>query len=128
MHSGTLYAQIGGDDGLRDLTSRFYQLMDELPEAAACRKIHPPSLQDSEEKLFEYLSGWLGGPPLFTEKRGPPMLRQRHLHAKVGTEEIAGWLLCFRQAWRETVHNPALTETVMPRVEALAQHMQNMHT
>ncbi len=92
------YDRIGGAAGIRQLTKRFYQLMDTRPDATACRAIHPPSLVNSELKLFEYLSGWLGGPPLFTEKRGPPMLRRRHLPARIGPEEISGWLACFLQA------------------------------
>ena len=74
----TLYEAIGGDAAVRALTRRFYALMDPMPEAARCRAIHPPDLSGSEDKLYEYLSGWLGGPPLYTEKRGHPMLRRRH--------------------------------------------------
>ncbi|MHB2168750.1 group II truncated hemoglobin [Alsobacter sp. R-9] len=121
----TPYDRIGGEAGVRALTQRFYALMDELPEAAACRAIHPPSLAESQQKLFEFLTGWLGGPPLFTTRRGPPMLRARHLHAPIGKEEIEGWLLCFTTAWTETVEDDVLTAAIMPKVEALAWHMGN---
>lgn len=44
-----------------------YELMDELPEAYAARRIHPePSANVS---LFEFLSGWFSGPNLYIEKR-----------------------------------------------------------
>lgn len=121
----TPYDRIGGEAGVRALTRRFYALMDILPEAAACRAIHPPSLVESEQKLFEFLTGWLGGPPLFTTRRGPPMLRARHLHAPIGAAEIEGWLACFTTAWAETVDDPHLTAALMPKVEALAWHMGN---
>ncbi len=121
----TPYDRIGGEQGVRRLTRRFYELMDTLPEAAACRAIHPPSLSGSEEKLFEYLSYWLGGPPLFVQKRGAPMLRARHLGAAIGAAELEGWLLCFRKAFAETVADPELAAVILPRVEALALHMQN---
>jgi hemoglobin len=119
------YALIGGEAAVRALTRRFYTLMDELPEAAACRAIHPADLAGSEAKLFDYLTGWLGGPPVYVQKNGPPMLRARHLHAPIGPDEIEGWLACFRQAWAETVDHPAVTAAVLPRVEALARHMRN---
>lgn len=122
----TLYERIGGEAGVRALTRRFYALMDAMPEAAAARAIHPADLAGSEQKLFEYLTGWLGGPPLFVEKRGPPMLRRRHLHVAIGTAEIVGWLACFRKAWGETVSDPALDAAVLPQVEKLAQHMRNI--
>lgn len=124
-YPGTIYNAIGGADGVRRLTSRFYALMDTLPEAAACRAIHPPSLEGSEQKLFEYLSGWLGGPPLFVEKHGPPMLRRRHFIAPIGAAERDGWLLCFNRALDETVENPQFRDLIRVPVERLAHHMQN---
>lgn len=122
----TLYEAIGGEPVLRELTKRFYALMDVLPEAKACRDIHPQDMTRSQEKLFEYLSGWLGGPPLFTDKYGHPMLRYRHLPAKIGTEEADGWLLCFRQAMNEVVKDKTVAEMVWPKVEALGRHMINV--
>ena len=38
------YEQLGGEPTVRALCARLYQLMDELPEARACREVHPPSL------------------------------------------------------------------------------------
>ncbi len=119
------YALLGGAEGLRRLVHRFYVLMEELPEAAACRAIHPLSLEQSEQRLFEYLSFWFGGPPLFLQTRGAPMLRARHLHAPIAGPEIEGWMLCFQRAWAEQVRDAALTEAVMPKVAAMAQHMRN---
>lgn len=121
----SLYERIGGEDGIRRFTRRFYALMDSEPEAAACRAIHPPSLDGSEQKLFEYLSGWLGGPQLFVERRGPPMLRRRHMVAPIGPAESAGWLLCFRWALVETVPDETLRAAILPQIEQLAQHMRN---
>jgi len=123
--SPTPYDRIGGAAGVRRLVDRFYALMDTLPEAAACRAIHPASLEGSAQKLFEYLSYWFGGPPLFIERHGAPMLRRRHLPALIGTEEAAGWLLCFHAAWAETVDEATLGAEILPRVDALATHMRN---
>ncbi len=119
------YEAIGGEPVVRRLTARFYALMDELPEAAAARAIHPESLASAEEKLYEYLTGWLGGPPLFTDKYGPPMLRARHLRAPIAGPEIEGWLACFRQAWAETVGDGPAADAVLPQIERLALHMRN---
>lgn len=121
-----LYDRFGGEAGIDRFTRRFYALMDAEPAAAACRAIHPPSLEGSRQKLFEYLSGWLGGPQLFVERHGPPMLRRRHLHAAIGPEEIDGWLLCFRRALAETVEDEAVRAAVLPQIEKLALHMQNV--
>jgi hemoglobin len=121
----TLYEAIGGDAGVRALTHRFYELMDTLPEAARCRAIHPPDLSGSEEKFYEYLTGWLGGPPLYTDKRGHPMLRRRHFAAQIGPEERDEWLLCFTRALGETVPSEGLRAIILEPVTRLAHHMQN---
>lgn len=121
----TLYEAIGGDATVRALCHRFYELMDTLPQAAHCRAIHPPSLKDSEEKLYEYLTGYLGGPPIYMEKRGHPMLRRRHMVAEIGPEERDEWFLCFRQALDETVEHEKLREIIWAPIEKLGHHMQN---
>ncbi len=121
----TLYEAVGGDAGVRALTRRFYALMDSLPETARCRAIHPPDLSGSEEKLYEYLTGWLGGPPLYTQKRGHPMLRRRHFMASIGPGERDEWLLCFTRALEETVPGEALRKITLEPVTRLAHHMQN---
>lgn len=121
----TLYEAIGGDATVRALTRRFYELMDTLPEAKSCRAIHPPSLESSEEKLREYLTGYLGGPPVYVEKYGHPRLRSRHFGAGIGPVERDEWLLCFRRALDETIENPKLRDIIWPPIERLGHHMQN---
>lgn len=121
----TLYQAIGGDSTVKALAHRFYELMDTLPEASHVRAVHPPSLAGSEEKFYEYLTGYLGGPPLYTDKRGHPRLRSRHFVAEIGPLERDEWLFCFRQAMDETIANPKLREIIWPPIERLAFHMQN---
>lgn len=121
----TLYQAIGGDDTVRALAKRFYELMDSMPEAARCRAIHPPDLSNSESKFYDYLTGYLGGPPIYVEKYGHPMLRRRHFVAPIGPAERDEWLLCFRLAMEETIANPKLRDIIWKPVEQLARHMQN---
>lgn len=121
----TLYQAIGGDATVRKLVRRFYELMDTLPEASRCRAIHPASLAHSEEKLYEYLTGYLGGPPIYIEKYGHPRLRSRHFGAPIGPQERDEWILCFRRAMDETIEHPKLREIIWAPIEKLAFHMQN---
>lgn len=121
----TLYRAIGGDRTVRALVRRFYELMDTLPEASHCRAVHPPSLANAEEKLYEYLTGYLGGPPLYTDKYGHPRLRSRHFIAAIGPEERDEWLLCFRRAMEETIEHAQLRDSLWAPIEKLAHHMQN---
>jgi hemoglobin len=121
----TLYDAIGGDATIRKLVKRFYDLMDTLPEAARCRAVHPPSLEGSQAKLYDYLTGYLGGPAVYVEKYGHPRLRSRHFGAAIGPQERDEWILCFRRAMDETIEDPKLREIIWPPIERLAFHMQN---
>lgn len=121
----TPYQRIGGDAALRTLVDRFYELMDELPEAYAARKIHPADLGESGNKLFDFLSGWLGGPQRFIEKHGHPMLRRRHLPYAIGAEERDQWLLCMKMALQETVADIPLRDTLYAQFVQLGDHMRN---
>jgi hemoglobin len=121
----TTYARIGGATGVRRLVSRFYELMDTLPEAYGIRKLHAADLSGAEEKLFMYFSGWLGGPQLYVEKYGHPMLRARHLPFPIGSDEAEQWMLCMRQAMVDVVADAALRAALDKSLEDLARHMRN---
>jgi hemoglobin len=121
----TPYQIIGGEATVRALVKRFYRLMDELPEAWEVRKLHPEDLAGSEEKLFLYLSGWLGGPQLYLEKFGHPRLRSRHMPFPVDSQVRDQWLLCMRQALEENVANEAVRAKLYQSLHDLADFMRN---
>jgi len=97
----TPYALLGGDAGVRSLVERFYDLMDLEPQYGAIRRLHAPDLSSAREKLGLFLSGWLGGPSLYIERFGHPMLRARHLPFAIGLRERDQWLACMDQAMAE---------------------------
>lgn len=119
------YLAMGGEAALRCLVRRFYELMDTQPETYAIRKLHPADLRASEEKLFMYLSGWLGGPQLYAEKFGHPRLRARHLPFAIGSAERDQWMLCMRQAMREAISDEELRSKLERALADLADHMRN---
>lgn len=121
----TLFEAIGGEWTVKALTRRFYELMDTLPEAAHCRAVHPKDMSMSEQKLTEYLIGYLGGPPVYVEKYGHPRLRARHFIAEIGPQERDEWLLCFNRALDETIPSEKLRQIIREPIERLAFHMQN---
>lgn len=121
----TPYDSLGGANGLHHLVDRFYALMDELPEAYAVRQLHPESLAGSAESLFEFLSGWFGGPSLYIAKKGHPRLRMRHAPYAVGPRERDEWMLCMTQALTEQVANTELCERLIQTFAQMADHMVN---
>jgi hemoglobin len=121
----TPYESLGGADGLHRLVNRFYALMDELPEAYAVRQLHPESLAGSAESLFEFLSGWFGGPSLYIAKKGHPRLRMRHAPYAVGPRERDEWMLCMTQALTERVPELELRKRLIRTFAQMADHMVN---
>lgn len=119
------YERIGGETRVRDLTRRFYQIMDELPETHGIRKLHQDDLKNAEEKLFKFLSGWMGGPQLFTEQYGPPMLRRRHLPFPIGEAERDQWLMCMKLALQDVVEDEVLRSELDAAFTKVADHMRN---
>jgi hemoglobin len=94
----TLFDTIGGANKVDELVDRFYDLM-ALEEALAdLRAMHPSDLSSSREKLKLFLTGWMGGPDIYSPKYGHPMLRARHLPFKIGIKERNQWLACMYQA------------------------------
>ncbi len=123
----TPYELIGGEPAVKQLVHRFYELMDELPEAYAVRQLHPESLAGSEEMLFEYLSGWLRGPNLYIAKKGHPRLRMRHAPYAIGAKERDEWMLCMTQALTEQVGDKGFRQALLNQFSELASHMINSH-
>ena len=121
----SLYERIGRTVGVRRLVKRFFDLMDTLPEAAPCRAVFPPELEDSRQKLFEFMNGWLGGPKLYLKRRGAPKLRRRHFLINIGPVQRDAWLLCFRRAAQETIADQGAVDALLPQVESIAYYLQN---
>jgi hemoglobin len=121
----THFERIGGAEKVRALVVRFYQLMDELPEAYGIRKLHAPDLQGATEKLYKFLTGWMGGPPLYVDEYGHPMLRARHLPFSISNTERDQWLLCMNQALDEVVEDAALRRELSAAFAKVADHMRN---
>lgn len=119
------YDRIGGEVAVRQLVRRFYEIMDELPETYGIRKMHAESLSGAEDKLFKFLSGWLGGPQLFVQEFGQPFLRRRHFPFAIGAAERDQWLLCMRQALEEVATAPELRDELFDAFSKLADHMRN---
>jgi len=116
---------LGGDAALQALVGRFYALMDQDPAYAEIRRLHPPSLEVSADKLYRFLSGWLGGPPLYPERYGPPMLRARHLPYPIGARERDQWLACMRQAMADLGVPAALAAALEQAFARTADWMRN---
>jgi hemoglobin len=98
----TPFQWIGGEERVRALTDRFYDLMDLEPAYKELRAAHGTELTQAREKLFMFLCGWLGGPSYYTDQFGHPRLRMRHMPFAIGIKERDQWVACMDQAMTET--------------------------
>lgn len=121
----TPYEQLGGDAAVRALVDAFYDRMDLEDAFAGIRALHPASLDGSRDKLYWFLSGWLGGPALYVERMGHPRLRARHLPFAIATPERDAWLACMRMAMDDVAVPPPLRDALMDALFGTADWMRN---
>jgi hemoglobin len=119
------YQRLGGEPAVRRLVERFYQLMAELPQAREIRAMHPPDLTEAKERLYMFLSGWLGGPPLYAERYGQPRLRRAHLSFPIDDKARDAWMDCMQQALSEQVTDPALLAQLKASFFRTADFLRN---
>lgn len=126
--SETPYQRLGGETVLRQLVLRFYHNMNDMPESRGIRKMHGADLGGATDKLFKFLSGWLGGPDLFVQEFGHPMLRARHLPFRIGLDERDQWMLSMNKALDDTPMDGELRELLRQALAQTANHMINQAT
>jgi hemoglobin len=125
MSSQSLYQRLGGEPTLRQFVDHLYDFMEFLPEVGDIRSMHPQSLSHARDALFMFLSGMLGGPPLYMDAFGPPRLRQKHLRFSIGNAERDQWLLCAENAASQLEVEPSVRDELMSELTRMANHLRN---
>jgi len=125
LMENTHYERLGGEKTVRELVERFYDLMDSRSDTRELRKIHAADLCDARDKLFMFLSGWLGGPSLYIEKFGHPRLRQRHMPFAIGDLERDQWMTCISQAMQDMNIDEELIKELYAAFYKTADFMRN---
>ena len=124
----TPFEWIGGEEKVKALVDRFYDLMDLDPGYTALRAAHGNTLENARQRLFWFLCGWLGGPQHYTERFGHPRLRARHLPFKIGIRERDQWLACMDQAMGEVGVDEKLRARLRDSFFQTADWMRNVAT
>jgi hemoglobin len=119
----TPYVAIGGEPVVRRLVESFYDHV--ASSSPVVRAMHPLDDRDSRQKLFEFLTGWLGGPQLYIEKRGHPRLRMRHAPFPIDEDGVREWLRCMGQAMDDCGVTGPLRTFLDQRFAHTAHFMQN---
>ncbi|MDD2743128.1 MAG: group II truncated hemoglobin [Rhodocyclaceae bacterium] len=125
METQTTYEKIGGEATVAKLCARFYELMNTVPQFQGIRAMHKDDLSESRDKLFMFLSGWMGGPDLFVEKFGHPRLRGRHAPFAIGESERDQWVACMVLAMEDVGIDEESREKLVKNFFQTADFMRN---
>lgn len=116
--AATVYEQVGGDAAFRHLVDLFYAKIAADP---LLRPMFPADLAPGKEHQFLFLTQFFGGPARYSERRGHPRLRARHLPFPIGRREAETWLGYMLQSIDEAgIPEPA--RTTMRNYFAYAAH------
>jgi hemoglobin len=121
----TPYEIMGGEPAVRLIVERFYDIMDSAPEAAGIRAMHAPDLGPMRQLLFEFLSGWLGGPPLYFQRPDHRCIGSAHAEYAIGTAERDAWLLCMDRAMEDCGVSRKVREMLDPAFRRMAEMFRN---
>lgn len=120
-----LGGEVQGMETLRNLVETFYDIMDSDPKAQPIRAMHPADLTSAREKLFMFLTGWTGGPQLYIERYGHPMLRKRHLPFAVDESARDQWMYCMIKAMHQLKMDETLMTKLAEQLYGVADFMRN---
>lgn len=111
-----------GEEVLHRLVDAFYRRVSEHPDLAP---IFPDDLTETNRKQKQFLTQFLGGPPLYTNEHGHPMLRARHLPFEITNKRKDAWLSCMEKAMDEVQLQTEIRNYFFARLKMTAEHMVN---
>ncbi|SHG30818.1 globin domain-containing protein [Ornithinibacillus halophilus] len=119
---GTIYEAIGGEETIDRLVNAFYKRVGNHPKLIP---IFPDDLTEVAKKQYMFLTQFFGGPKLYNEYRGHPMLRRRHLPFEITPERKDAWLECMDEALDEANIEEPYRTAIFERLTMTAHHMMN---
>lgn len=118
--------EILGDEGIANLADAFYDVLDELPQAADVRAMHKENMDEIRKKLKNYLTGWMGGPPIYQMVTGTVCLTDPHEPYAIGPKERDQWLLCMDAALERIGASEELKEMLKIPMFRIADTVRNL--
>ncbi|MEM9035623.1 MAG: globin [Actinomycetota bacterium] len=120
----TIFEAVGGQAFFDALVDRFYV---EIEADELLRPLYPPDLTESRRNLAEFLGQYWGGPGVYSDRKGHPRLRMRHVNFAIGEEQRAAWVRAMTAALdgTEPPLHPELRRRFDDYFEMAARHMIN---
>jgi len=80
-----------GQENIFAMMADFYKAL----AASEIREMFPRDMERASRKSAAFFVGLLGGPPLYHQKYGNPMMRARHMTFAIDEAARRVWLACF---------------------------------
>lgn len=123
MNRSELFEAMGGEDMFRRLVAEFYRGVRTDPVLSP---MYPQDdWEGAEHRLATFLMQYWGGPTTYSEERGHPMLRQRHMPYRVDDDARDHWLIHMRAAMDVLELDPGVDAALWDYVRRAAFAMQN---
>jgi len=118
----TPYERIGGAKTVARLVDAFYDIVAQDPDLSP---IFPDDLTETRKKQYMFLTQFLGGPGLYSEVHGHPMLRARHMAFPITPIRAKAWLACMSRAMDAIGLEGEVRKEIFDRLTLTAYHMVN---
>ncbi|WP_195575725.1 globin [Paenibacillus sp. 1001270B_150601_E10] len=118
----TLYEVLGGEAAIRRIVEAFYPKVQAHPLLGP---LFPENIFPVMEKQYMFLTQFFGGPMLYSDEYGHPMMRARHMPFEITPERAEAWLSCMRDALTEVGVPEDLRSVVIDRLSGPAHHFVN---
>lgn len=115
------YEEIGAEK-LSELIDLFYSKVAVHPDLIP---IFPEDLTETARKQKQFMTQYLGGPNLFSDEHGHPMMKARHMPFAITPDRAKAWLGCMSEAMDEVELEPTIREFYFKRLVLTANHMVN---
>jgi len=115
------YEEIGADK-LSELIDVFYSKVAVHPDL---HQIFPDDLTETARKQKQFQTQYLGGPNLFSEEHGHPMMKARHIPFPITPTRAEAWLSCMAEAMDEVELDEKIRDFYYKRLVLTANHMVN---
>ena len=120
-----MYELLGGESAIRSIVEHFYDLMETDESYREIREMHQADLAAMRQSLFEFLSGWLGGPELYLERKGGVCLTGIHAPFLIDEAARDEWVGCMRRALELADVDEPFRELLVPAFRRTAEAVRN---
>jgi hemoglobin len=112
-----------GSEGFERLIAAFYR---RVAEDEILRPLYPPGdLAPAARRLRLFLEQYFGGPPIYTQERGHPRLRARHLRFRIDQAARDRWVALMKAALDEVGFAPGIATVMCDYFEMAATFLMN---